>query len=191
MAHLNRIQKRRNYQVSGIYGATSAAPSIVERASDAEIDDAELSPLERGARDLRLELLDDLGDEPTAAQRLLVDTIVSKAVVCGTAWRFIAERCGGSLIDRRKRAIRRFALDLNKVENGLVAALDKLGLERRRPTSYLARLTAVAARNGANGTESSPAAQDGDGAGSDGQDVHPPSEAARAPHSGSESEGTP
>lgn len=151
MSKMSATQRRRRaYGKSGLYGIRSATPEVLDRARDESIAPEDLTALERGARALRLELLQDTGgvEEASAAKRILIDTVVGSAVALGTVDRFMIEELGGSLIDRRSQKVRRVVLDRDKLAGSLSRMLALLGLEKRRtpPTlvEYLQKRQEVA-----------------------------------------------
>lgn len=128
-------QRRRSYARSGLYGGSQKIRSgAVARAADASVPDDALTELEFACRSLRGELLDALGgaDHVSPQQRLIVDVIVSRAVVVGSVARYVGEELGGAIVDRRAKKVRRLALDLQKLEDGLVRACQAIGLDRRQ-----------------------------------------------------------
>ena len=152
-------RRRRSYSRSGLYGGQRAAPAVVARASDPAVPDDALTDLERGCRNLRDELVDALGGlgEISPQQRILVDVIVSRALVVGSTQKYVAFELGGAIIDRRSHRVKRLAFDLAKLEDGLVRACQAIGLQRTPPSlaEFFARQTRQDAPCGALG--------DGDG----------------------------
>ena len=131
-------QRKRGYQKARFYSAITAAPEILDRAADTTTPNEDLRPLEIAAREIRNEILDDLGPDVSAAKRALVDVAVGSLLVVGSVDRYLFREAGSSgCIDRRAKQIRRLVLDRSRLATGLTQQLLALGLEKRQPERSL------------------------------------------------------
>ena len=118
-------RRRRTYSRTGFYRmARGQASAVIGRAADESLDDEELTDVEVLVRDLRNDLVGDLGGiaNITTAQRILVDSICSSTLIMSVVDGYLISELGGSMIDRRRRALRRVVAD----RNGLVSTLTRL-----------------------------------------------------------------
>jgi hypothetical protein len=107
---------------------------LTARIADETVRDDELSLLERGVREWRRELLDDLGGPQavTAAQRALVDTAIGSQILLQTVDRYLFDLASrNGVVNKRSRRVFQVVGDRMRIAEGLVRQLQALGLERR------------------------------------------------------------
>ena len=156
-------RQKRAYHQHGHGVVAGALPFLVARLVDPAIPDADLLPVERAARALRRDMLEDLGgpEVVSAAQRGLLDASLGSLIVLQSidAYLFkIAAQDG--LVNKRNR--RAFAIvgDRMRVADSLTRQLAALGLERKaKPVQDLT--TYVRDRYGADANTQSRRGTDG------------------------------
>jgi hypothetical protein len=145
-ARPRRNRATREYHRTGAYPVERALPFLVERVKDPRVADDALTPVERGARAWRGEVLHDLGgpEAVPAAKLALVEAALGTKIVLDSLDRYLFELAGiGGLVNRRNRRAYSIVADRQRVADSLTRQLATLGLDRvdRPPvdlTAYLA-----------------------------------------------------
>jgi len=140
-----RRPPKRAYHQHGHGLVTRALPFLVTRLADSTVPDSDLSPIERTARALRQDLLDDLGapEVVSAAQRALLDASVGSLIVLQSIDAYLFRLAAqDGLVNKRSRRVFAVVVDRMRVADSLTRQLTSLGLERKtKPatdlTSYL------------------------------------------------------
>jgi hypothetical protein len=137
----------RPYHRSGEHVVAKAVPFLVERVKDPRVADDALTPVERGARRWRAEILHDLGgpEAVPAAKLALVEAALGTKIVLDSLDRYLFELADlGGLVNRRNRRACSIIADRMRVADSLTRQLTAVGLDRvTRPpvdlTAYLAQ----------------------------------------------------
>jgi hypothetical protein len=104
------------------------APTMVERASDPGVQDGQLSPLELAVREVRQEIVRDLGGDVTTVTRLVLDAALEAWLIKQhLAKDVVAMALAGALVDRRSRRARPIVQDWLKVQAAFLQVLRDLG----------------------------------------------------------------
>ena len=122
------VRRPREYSPAGGHAVQNALPTVIPRAADPAVPDAELTSGERAAREFRLELLADLGGDATAAQRSIVDSVVGSVLILGAIDSFLAT---SSPINRRDRCVFRVVEQRETIATGIARRLSMIGMKRR------------------------------------------------------------
>jgi hypothetical protein len=142
-----RNRATRAYHRTGAYPVERALPFLVERVKDPHVADDALTPVERGARAWRGEVLRDLGgpEAVSAAKLALVEAALGTKIVLDSLDRYLFELAGiDGLANRRNRRAYSIVADRMRVADSLTRQLAVLGIDRveRPPVAlqeYLAR----------------------------------------------------
>jgi hypothetical protein len=138
-----------------------ALPFLVERVKDPRVADDALTPVERGARAWRGEVLRDLGgpEAVSAAKLALVEAALGTKIVLDSLDRYLFELASlDGLANRRNRRAYSIVADRMRVADSLTRQLAAVGLDRQeRPaidlTTYLAQRRSSGARAESQATQ--------------------------------------
>jgi hypothetical protein len=128
-----RNRATREYHRTGAYPVERALPFLVERVRDPRVPDDVLTPVERGARAWRAEVLLDLGgpEAVPAAKLALVEAALGTKIVLDSLDRYLFELAGlGGLVNRRNRRAYSIVADRQRVADSLTRQLAVLGIDR-------------------------------------------------------------
>jgi hypothetical protein len=158
----------RPYHRSGAHVVAKAVPFLVERVKDPRVADDALTPVERGARAWRGEVLHDLGgpEAVPAAKLALVEAALGTKIVLDSLDRYLFELAGiGGLVNRRNRRAYSIIADRMRVADSLTRQLAAVGLTREeRPpidlTQYLTQRRSSGSAPHADPTEGAPHVDD-------------------------------
>ena len=132
-----RNRATREYHRTGAYPVERALPFLVERVKDPHVADAALTPVERGARAWRGEVLHDLGGPETvsAAKLALVEAALGTKIVLDSLDRYLFELASiDGLANRRNRRAYSIVADRMRVADCLTRQLaDPRPRPRRAP----------------------------------------------------------
>jgi hypothetical protein len=141
---LPKSQQKRPYHQHGEGFVKRALPFLMARVADVGIPGEALSPIEASARALRQEMTADLGSEPSAAQRALLEACTGSLIILQSLDAYLFRLASDDgLVNRRSRRAFVIVQDRMRVADSLARQLQALGLERRAkpPTdlgSYIA-----------------------------------------------------
>ena len=114
--------RQRPYHRHGQGLVTKAIPYLVERVKDPALRDDALTPVERGARAWRTEVVQDLGGPEAipAARTALVDAALGTKIVLDSLDRYLFELAAqGGLVNRRNRRAFAIVADRMRVADSL------------------------------------------------------------------------
>jgi hypothetical protein len=125
---------KRAYHQHGQNLVTRALPFLVTRLADTSVPDTDLSPVERAARLLREDMLEDLGgaEAVSATQRALLDASVGSLIVLQSIDAYLFKLAAeDGLVNKRSRRTFPIVTDRMRVADSLARQLTTLGLERK------------------------------------------------------------